>query len=214
MAIARALVTRPSLLLADEPTGNLDSRTSVEIMALFQELNEQGSTIVLVTHEPDIAEHATRIVELRDGWCCATIAVDGHGAGPTVTSCRGGRMKANRLIGIATQSILKNKMRTLLTMLGIIIGVGAVIVMVAIGQGAQGADPAARSPASARTSSWSHPGASEQGGVNQGAGTSNRLTLRDAEAIERESVWLSAVSPMVLSPTQVDRRRRQLAHAR
>jgi putative ABC transport system ATP-binding protein len=67
VAIARALVTSPSLILADEPTGNLDSRTSVEIMALFQELNSQGITIVLVTHEHDIAEHARRIVEMRDG---------------------------------------------------------------------------------------------------------------------------------------------------
>ncbi|HET7461819.1 MAG TPA: ATP-binding cassette domain-containing protein, partial [Longimicrobium sp.] len=67
VAIARALVTRPTLLLADEPTGNLDSRTTVEVMALFQELNEQGITIVLVTHEPEVAQYARRIVEVRDG---------------------------------------------------------------------------------------------------------------------------------------------------
>jgi putative ABC transport system ATP-binding protein len=67
VAIARALVTRPTLLLADEPTGNLDTRTSVEVMALFQTLNQQGITIVVVTHEPDIAEYVKRIVEVRDG---------------------------------------------------------------------------------------------------------------------------------------------------
>jgi putative ABC transport system ATP-binding protein len=67
VAIARALVTEPTLLLADEPTGNLDSRTSVEVMALFQELNDQGITILLVTHEPDVARYAKRIVEVRDG---------------------------------------------------------------------------------------------------------------------------------------------------
>lgn len=67
VAIARALVTEPSLLLADEPTGNLDSRTSIEVLALFQELNDQGLTIVMVTHETDIARYAGRIVELRDG---------------------------------------------------------------------------------------------------------------------------------------------------
>jgi putative ABC transport system ATP-binding protein len=67
VAIARALVTQPALVLADEPTGNLDSRTSVEVMSLFQELNGQGITIVLVTHEPDVAVYATRIVDVRDG---------------------------------------------------------------------------------------------------------------------------------------------------
>ncbi|MBW3629759.1 MAG: ABC transporter ATP-binding protein [Gemmatimonadetes bacterium] len=67
VAIARALVTRPSIILADEPTGNLDSRTSEEIMALFQRLHAAGQTIVMVTHEPDIAAHADRVVMLRDG---------------------------------------------------------------------------------------------------------------------------------------------------
>ena len=67
VAIARALVNRPSILLADEPTGNLDSRTAVEIMEVFQHLNEQGLTIVLVTHEPDIAQFAKRIIVFRDG---------------------------------------------------------------------------------------------------------------------------------------------------
>jgi putative ABC transport system ATP-binding protein len=67
VAIARALVNEPSILLADEPTGNLDSRTSVEIMQIFQDLNEQGLTVVLVTHEPDIAQFAKRIIVFRDG---------------------------------------------------------------------------------------------------------------------------------------------------
>ncbi len=67
VAIARALVNRPSILLADEPTGNLDSRTSVEIMAIFQKLNDEGLTIVLVTHEPDIANFAKRSIQFRDG---------------------------------------------------------------------------------------------------------------------------------------------------
>jgi len=67
VAIARALVTEPSILLADEPTGNLDSATSEEIMSLFDDLHESGHTITLVTHEPDIAEHARRVLVLRDG---------------------------------------------------------------------------------------------------------------------------------------------------
>ena len=70
VAIARALVTEPALVLADEPTGNLDTHTTIEVMALLQQLNEQGITIVIVTHEPDVAVYATRIVQLRDGQIC------------------------------------------------------------------------------------------------------------------------------------------------
>lgn len=67
VALARALVTRPSIILADEPTGNLDTKTSVEIMRLFDEIHRSGNTIVLVTHEEDIARYAKRIIRLRDG---------------------------------------------------------------------------------------------------------------------------------------------------
>ena len=67
VAIARALVTNPSILLADEPTGNLDSQTSVEILALFDELHDEGQTIIVVTHEPDVAAHGERLVRLKDG---------------------------------------------------------------------------------------------------------------------------------------------------
>jgi putative ABC transport system ATP-binding protein len=76
VAIARALVTRPSIILADEPTGNLDSRTGEEIMQLFEELHHQGNTIILVTHEHDIAEHAHRVIRLRDGMVESDVVVD------------------------------------------------------------------------------------------------------------------------------------------
>ncbi len=67
VAIARALVNRPSIILADEPTGNLDTKTSIEIMEIFEKIHDLGNTVILVTHEPDIAEHAHRIIRLRDG---------------------------------------------------------------------------------------------------------------------------------------------------
>jgi putative ABC transport system ATP-binding protein len=67
VAIARALVNRPAIILADEPTGNLDTKTSIEIMEIFEDIQQRGNTVILVTHEPDIAEHAHRIVRLRDG---------------------------------------------------------------------------------------------------------------------------------------------------
>ena len=77
VAIARALVNTPKLLLADEPTGNLDSRTSIEIMGIFQELNRSGMTIVMVTHELDVARYAKRMVVMRDGRIVTDQAVDG-----------------------------------------------------------------------------------------------------------------------------------------
>ena len=67
VAVARALVNNPSIILADEPTGNLDTKTSVEIMKLFEQIHQLGNTVIVVTHEPDIADHCHRIVRLRDG---------------------------------------------------------------------------------------------------------------------------------------------------
>jgi putative ABC transport system ATP-binding protein len=78
VAIARALSNQPALLLADEPTGNLDSRTSVDIMGVFQKLNDQGMTIVMVTHELDIAQYTKRMVVMRDGKVVGDSAVAGR----------------------------------------------------------------------------------------------------------------------------------------
>ena len=76
VAIARALINKPAILLADEPTGNLDSRTSEEILALFDELYRQGQTIIMVTHEPDVARHARRIIRMRDGKVFSDLPTD------------------------------------------------------------------------------------------------------------------------------------------
>jgi len=88
VAIARALVNNPSILLADEPTGNLDSKTGVEIMALFERLHDAGNTIILVTHEADVAEHAHRIISIRDGMVEKDVARTPATAAPVSTRRR------------------------------------------------------------------------------------------------------------------------------
>ncbi|MFH1278642.1 MAG: ABC transporter permease [Candidatus Eisenbacteria bacterium] len=110
-------------------------------------------------------------------------------------------MKARKLVGIAAKSIVKTKMRSLLTMLGIIIGVAAVIVMVAIGQGAQSRIEQQIADLGTNMIVIT-PGTSSQGGVSRGAGSFNRLTLEDAEKLERESLLLSAVSPVIFTFTR------------
>lgn len=111
-------------------------------------------------------------------------------------------MKVTRLIKVATQSIVKNKMRTLLTMLGIIIGVGAVIVMVAVGQGAKSQIEEQIYNLGTNMIVIT-PGSANQGGVNQGAQTFNRLTLADAEKLKREGLMISAVSPVIMTFSQI-----------
>ena len=145
VAIARALIMQPRVILADEPTGNLDSRTGEEIMRLLRDLHEQGHTVIVVTHEPRIAARAQRILHLRDG---AIERVEQVSAAPAAQHERAiprAEQAERRLspsfvasmLRVALQGILLHKLRSFLSVLGIVFGIAAIIAMLAIGGGAK-----------------------------------------------------------------------------
>jgi macrolide transport system ATP-binding/permease protein len=197
VALARALVNRPKLLMADEPTGNLDTKSSMEIMAILEKLNREGITIIMVTHEPDIAKYARRVIHMRDG----KIESDhgGHAAHAPQTRAPKLSTKESVLSVIsfkrveeyfdqAFRALMANKVRAALSFLGILIGVGAVITMMAIGTGAQ------KSMAEQMASLGTNleiliPGSIQVGGVQQGTGSWSRILP--------EYAWDMAKLPMV-----------------
>jgi macrolide transport system ATP-binding/permease protein len=224
VAIARALINGPGMILADEPTGNLDSRTSNEIMDVLRALNrEQGVTIIVVTHDPSIAAHTDRIVTMRDGRIVADEAVVHEatapgGAAPAVGSRfpaparadhRGSvRMVASwsfalMILAAAAQAISRNKLRSVLTTLGVFIGVAALIAMVAVGQGANAA--VEKEIENLGTNLLVVlPGATTSSGVRGGHGSASTLTVDDARAIPREAPAVERVSYMVRQLGQVE----------
>ena len=149
VAVARSLVNDPLMILADEPTGNLDSKTGQEILDLMDRLNQGGKTIVLVTHDPNTAARARRVVHMMDGVIDRIVVNERRSVSPAeVTTAaleeevaEGHSMwrqlvRPLRTMQIGTKSLLLHKLRSVLTMLGIIFGVCSVIAMLAIGEGA------------------------------------------------------------------------------
>jgi macrolide transport system ATP-binding/permease protein len=143
VGIARSLANDPAFILADEPTGNLDSKTTEEILDLLDDLNQQGKTIVLVTHEEEVAARASRIIKMNDG----QIVSDERSRQPVIIqsenhSSQGSRPQANHFLQAcknlgksAIQSMVTHPMRSLLTGLGVFIGVVSVVWLLAIGEG-------------------------------------------------------------------------------
>ncbi|HEY7168400.1 MAG TPA: MacB family efflux pump subunit [Candidatus Binatia bacterium] len=144
VAIARALVNDPPVILADEPTGALDSKSGEEVLALLKSLHAEGRTIVLITHAENVAQHAGRIIKIQDGHiiedsAVAEVIVDPSAAVAHETRADGARLMASvqEALVTATRSLRVNIFRTVLTLLGIIIGVGAVVAMLAVGEGSR-----------------------------------------------------------------------------
>ncbi len=206
VAIARALMNAPSILLADEPTGNLDSRSSQEILDLLGDLNAQGITIVMVTHEADIAARARRVITMRDGKVLSDVAQPSTPGASAASRMKApeplpvGKHSAFRAVSVyakqAMQALFANKVRSFLSVLGILIGVAAVIAMLAIGAGAR---KAIQSQLSSLGSNLLMliPGSANRGGVMQGTGSSIRLSLEDAKAIQTGMSLAAQVGPEV-----------------
>ncbi|MBI3291309.1 MAG: ATP-binding cassette domain-containing protein [Elusimicrobia bacterium] len=197
VAIARALINGPQLLLADEPTGNLDSASQEEIMEIFQRLNEQGITIVLVTHEEVIARYARRVIRMRDGMIQSdqVVRTSPPATPPPFSGKKGKRPfpegKRGRAfhlkewslyLGQAWQALRANKVRSGLSMLGITIGVAAVIAMLALGRGAKQAVEQQLSSLGSNLLVV-YPGSRQTRGVALEQGTVTRFTFEDAKAI-------------------------------
>lgn len=149
VSIARALANGGEVILADEPTGALDSQSGKEVMAILKELHAQGHTIILVTHDMDVASHADRIITLKDGrveqdsgpcqtaGLAATTAIDPQKIVPNKGAMSHDWDRYREAGRMAMHAMLAHRMRTFLTMLGIIIGIAAVVSVVALGQGAR-----------------------------------------------------------------------------
>jgi macrolide transport system ATP-binding/permease protein len=197
VAIARALVNAPDIIMADEPTGNLDSKSQTEIMELISALNNKGKTIVMVTHDEEVSEYAKRIIRIRDGKIISDEKKKGRNEikqeGPVKVKksavYHDGPPAINRIefwdfVKQALDAMLGNKLRSLLSMLGILIGVAAVIAMLALGAGAKSMIEKSLSSLGSNLL-MVMPGASMMGGVNMAAGTVTRFTVQDVEALAK-----------------------------
>jgi macrolide transport system ATP-binding/permease protein len=213
VAIARSLVNDPLILFADEPTGNLDTKNEEEIMALLLKLNKQGKTIVMVTHEKEVAERTKRIIYMRDGKIVTDEKTKSGlaAAQPAGQFTTGSADKESEStvdgakfgdhFRQALQALVSHKMRSILSMLGILIGVAAVIAMLALGQGAK--ESIEKSLASLGSNLLMvTPGSHRTMGVAMEAGAVTRFTLQDAEDLAKLSE-IKSVSPVIRGRAQV-----------
>ncbi|MEN6405716.1 MAG: ABC transporter permease [Thermoguttaceae bacterium] len=229
VAISRSLINRPSLVLADEPTGNLDSHTSVEILRMFQRLNAEGITVVLVTHDPKVAAFATRTIRIADGLIeadeatsavSAEIGERGERRGereeaaigdlPSSNSPQESSSGADLVSSLlpatwrtALNALRRNKMRAGLSALGVIIAVAAVIAMTEIGQGSKAMLQKGIASMGANTIMIFSGSTTNTTGVNKGMGSAVTLTPQDCREIARQCPAVQYAAPLVRTRAQI-----------
>ena len=216
VAIARSLVNEPLIIFADEPTGNLDSKSKVEIINILQKLNQQGKTIVIVTHESEIAAYCRRVIQMRDGVIISdqrkqeerkiseVISIEDNLVSNILAKSRKTSSETKFLdyLRQAISAMFSNKMRSILSILGILIGVCAVIAMLALGQGAKEAIEKQLATLGSNLLVI-RPGSSKLHGVAMEAGSVTRFTLADVAAMSKLSDVIKSVSPSVTGRGQM-----------
>jgi len=226
VAIARSLVNDPLILMADEPTGNLDSKSKDDIISLLKELNRKGKTVIMVTHEAEMAAHAGRVIVMRDGKIVSDSPgssssvqkdVSSSSADKTASEENAGKIidtvlsRSERLargakfldyLRQAGAAMVTHKVRSFLSILGILIGVGAVIAMMAVGQGAK--ESIEKQLASLGSNLLIiRPGSPKLHGVAMESGSVARFTFRDITAIEKLTDLVARISPSVTGSGQL-----------
>ncbi len=209
VAIARALINAPKMILADEPTGNLDSRSATEIMGILKKLNDSGITLVIVTHEEEIANQAKRLIRMRDGNILSDEIITTEKRNfAAFTPKNIGTIAKNSVKDFFVyfeqgfKTLLANKVRTILSMLGVLIGVAAVVSILALGKGAE--VEIKKNLASLGTNLLMvRPGSVRIAGVAQSNGAANRLLYTDVLGIKDKIETIKNVSAIVNERAQV-----------
>ncbi|MDR3049966.1 MAG: ABC transporter permease [Elusimicrobiota bacterium] len=208
VAIARALVNNPLVLFADEPTGNLDTKSTQEIIQILKNLNESGITVIMVTHESDLASYATRIIKLQDGLIVSDenkkLAAQNDNA-DNAHILKKKSFSVSRIKDYfiqAVSSLRSNKIRSILSILGVMIGVASLIAMLAVGKGAQ------KSVQEQVESLGSNlltvqPGASQRGGIASESGARLRLIYEDIDDLQANVAGIEGVAGIISGRAQV-----------
>ncbi|MDR3244250.1 MAG: ABC transporter permease [Elusimicrobiota bacterium] len=208
VAIARALVNNPLVLFADEPTGNLDTKSTKEIIQILRDLNESGITVIMVTHEPELALYASRIIKLEDG-----LIISDENLKPSLENKNESNSQIfkkknfsfSRIKDYFLQafgSLWGNKVRSILSILGVMIGVASLIAMLAVGKGAQKSVQEQVESLGSNLLTVS-PGAAQRGGISAETGARLRLIYEDIDDLQDNVEGIEGVAGIISGRAQV-----------